>query len=94
MSVWLLRNENELFSGGNDHSGRGLINKYSTASAAIEEPIKPAVNVEHTQLLIDGKFADSVSGEFSFKPCFYLSLTRHGNHVGHKSDVNFENSEI
>lgn len=43
--------------------GRG-IGKYSTA-AAIEDPINPSVNVNYTQLLIDGKFVDAASGEFS-----------------------------
>ncbi|KAL2349392.1 hypothetical protein Fmac_003392 [Flemingia macrophylla] len=38
------------------------LNKFSTA-AAIEEPIKPPVKVEHTQLLIDGKFVDAASGK-------------------------------
>ncbi|KOM28287.1 hypothetical protein LR48_Vigan511s011000, partial [Vigna angularis] len=36
--------------------------KYSTA-AAIEEPIKPSVQVEYNQLLIDGKFVDAASGK-------------------------------
>ncbi|KAK1297239.1 hypothetical protein QJS10_CPB15g00911 [Acorus calamus] len=35
--------------------------KFGTA-AAVEEPIKPPVEVEHTQLLIDGKFVDAISG--------------------------------
>ncbi|XP_061359523.1 benzaldehyde dehydrogenase, mitochondrial-like isoform X3 [Gastrolobium bilobum] len=36
--------------------------KYSTASA-IEEPIEPSVKVQHTQLLIEGKFVDAASGK-------------------------------
>ncbi|TKY58631.1 Aldehyde dehydrogenase family 2 member B4 [Spatholobus suberectus] len=47
--------------GGNGYLGSSHC-KYSTA-AAIEEPIKPAVQVEHTQLLIDGKFVDAASGK-------------------------------
>ncbi|KAF7809282.1 aldehyde dehydrogenase family 2 member B7, mitochondrial-like [Senna tora] len=51
-------------SGGNGYLSRGLVSKYSTtAAAAIEEPIKPKVQVEYTQLLIDGKFVDSASGK-------------------------------
>ncbi|WVZ24191.1 hypothetical protein V8G54_002735 [Vigna mungo] len=47
--------------GGNSYLGSRL-SKYSTA-AAIEEPIKPSVQVEYTQLLIDGKFVDAASGK-------------------------------
>lgn len=54
-------------SGGNSYLGSRLC-KYSTA-AAIEEPIKPAVQVEYTQLLIDGKFVDAASGA-----CFFVCL--------------------
>lgn len=43
--------------------------QYSTA-AAVEEPIKPAVDVNYSQLLIDGQFVDAVSGELSVQ---YLS---------------------
>ncbi|KAL3031475.1 hypothetical protein AAZX31_02G031800 [Glycine max] len=51
-----------LFSrGGSGALGAGL-SKFSTA-AAIEEPIKPPVKVEHTQLLIDGKFVDAATGK-------------------------------
>ncbi|KAK1296657.1 hypothetical protein QJS10_CPB15g00574 [Acorus calamus] len=35
--------------------------KFGTA-VAVEEPIKPPVKVEHTQLLIGGKFVDAISG--------------------------------
>ncbi|KAK1274649.1 hypothetical protein QJS04_geneDACA013297 [Acorus gramineus] len=35
--------------------------KFGTA-VAVEEPIKPPVEVEHTQLLIGGKFVDAISG--------------------------------
>lgn len=35
---------------------------YGTA-AAIQEPIKPSVSIEHTKLLINGQFVDSVSGK-------------------------------
>ncbi|XP_059449147.1 benzaldehyde dehydrogenase, mitochondrial-like [Corylus avellana] len=41
--------------------GRG-INRFST-SVAIEEPITPPVQIDHTQLLIDGKFVDAASGK-------------------------------
>ncbi|KAG5062053.1 hypothetical protein JHK85_003236 [Glycine max] len=51
-----------LFSrGGSGALGAGL-SKFSTA-AAIEEPIKPPLKVEHTQLLIDGKFVDAATGK-------------------------------
>ena len=48
------------YSGGSGALGAGL-NKFSTV-AAIEEPIKPPLKVEHTQLLIDGKFVDAATG--------------------------------
>ena len=35
---------------------------YGTA-AAVEDPIKPSVSIDHTKLLINGKFVDSASGE-------------------------------
>lgn len=44
----------------------GLLSKYSTAAAVEEQPIKPTVQVDHTQLLIDGKFVDAASGEYFF----------------------------
>lgn len=40
--------------------GRG-INRFCT-SVAIEEPITPPVQIDHTQLLINGQFVDAVSG--------------------------------
>ncbi|THG13465.1 hypothetical protein TEA_016749 [Camellia sinensis var. sinensis] len=45
--------------GKNSFPGRGLC-KYSTTTA-IEDPIKPPVKAEYTQLLIDGKFVDAAS---------------------------------
>ncbi|GAU45868.1 hypothetical protein TSUD_187010 [Trifolium subterraneum] len=48
--------------GGNGYLG-GLLSKYSTAAAFDEQPIKPSVQVEHTQLLIDGKFVDAAAGK-------------------------------
>lgn len=45
------------------HLGRIAAYQYSTA-AAIEEPIKPAVNVEHTKLFINGQFVDAASGKY------------------------------
>ncbi|XP_062151345.1 benzaldehyde dehydrogenase, mitochondrial-like [Alnus glutinosa] len=41
--------------------GRG-ISRFST-SVAIEEPITPPVQIDHTQLLINGQFVDAVSGK-------------------------------
>lgn len=41
----------------------GPISRYSTAAAALEEPIKPPVSVEYTQLLINGQFVDAASGK-------------------------------
>ncbi|XP_010552639.1 PREDICTED: aldehyde dehydrogenase family 2 member B7, mitochondrial [Tarenaya hassleriana] len=39
------------------------ISRYSTAAAALGEPIPPPVKVEYTHLLIDGKFVDAASGK-------------------------------
>ncbi|KAG5067925.1 hypothetical protein JHK85_000302 [Glycine max] len=59
---FLSASSTSLFSrGGSGALGAGL-SKFSTA-AAIEEPIKPPVKVEHTQLLIDGKFVDAATGK-------------------------------
>ncbi|KAL6969473.1 aldehyde dehydrogenase (NAD(+)) [Sarracenia purpurea var. burkii] len=52
---------NYLVVGKNSYLGSGIW-KYSTA-AAIEEPIKPSVCVDYTQLLINGKFVDAASGK-------------------------------
>ncbi|KAM3303935.1 benzaldehyde dehydrogenase, mitochondrial-like isoform X1 [Capsicum chacoense] len=51
-----------LSKGKRSHLGRIAAYKYSTA-AAVEEPIKPAVNVEHTKLFINGQFVDAASGK-------------------------------
>ncbi|RYR65071.1 hypothetical protein Ahy_A03g011066 isoform A [Arachis hypogaea] len=59
LDVW---NENGNLSGGKGYLGTGF-SRYSTATALEEEPIKPAVQVEHTQLLIGGKFVDALSGK-------------------------------
>ncbi|RYR18112.1 hypothetical protein Ahy_B03g062736 isoform D [Arachis hypogaea] len=59
LDVW---NENGNLSGGKGYLGAGF-SRYSTATALEEEPIKPAVQVEHTQLLIGGKFVDALSGK-------------------------------
>uniref|UniRef100_A0A0E0LAB1 Aldehyde dehydrogenase domain-containing protein n=2 Tax=Oryza TaxID=4527 RepID=A0A0E0LAB1_ORYPU len=40
----------------------GILQRFSTAAVA-EEPISPPVQVNYTQLLIDGKFVDSASGK-------------------------------
>lgn len=63
-----LKRKKKKLSGGNGYLG-GLLSKYSTAAAIDEQPIKPSVQVDHTQLLIDGKFVDAASGE-----CFSLSF--------------------
>ncbi|XP_028075724.1 aldehyde dehydrogenase family 2 member B7, mitochondrial-like [Camellia sinensis] len=48
-------------SGRYSNWGRG-INKFSTA-VAFEEPITPPVQIDYTQLLINGQFVDSASGK-------------------------------
>ena len=48
------------FAGRHFSWGRG-INRFST-SVAIEEPITPPVQIDHTQLLINGQFVDAASG--------------------------------
>lgn len=47
---------------------------YSTASsaAAAEDPITPPVKVNHTQLLINGQFVDSASGDLFIKSISYM----------------------
>ncbi|KAI5679186.1 hypothetical protein M9H77_10136 [Catharanthus roseus] len=50
-----------VFRGKNSVPGGGIC-RFSTA-AALDEPIKPPVSVEHTQLLINGQFVDAVSGK-------------------------------
>lgn len=51
---------------------------YSTASsaaaaaAAAEDPITPPVKVDYTQLLINGQFVDSASGDLSIKSISYM----------------------
>ncbi|KAJ4846645.1 Aldehyde dehydrogenase 2 member B7, mitochondrial [Turnera subulata] len=51
--------------GRNYGLGQGVIyNRYSTGvAAALEEPIKPPVTVNCTQLLINGQFVDAASGK-------------------------------
>lgn len=39
------------------------INGFSSTAAAAEEPIKPPVQVNYTQLLINGQFVNSASGK-------------------------------
>ncbi|KAB1207917.1 Aldehyde dehydrogenase family 2 member B4, mitochondrial [Morella rubra] len=52
-----------LFSRGRNITSQSRgISKYSTA-AAVEDPIIPAVNVNYTQLLINGQFVDAASGK-------------------------------
>ncbi|XP_041014594.1 benzaldehyde dehydrogenase, mitochondrial-like isoform X2 [Juglans microcarpa x Juglans regia] len=48
--------------GGNISSLSRGISKYSTASA-IEEPVSPPVQVNYTQLLINGQFSNAASGK-------------------------------
>lgn len=71
MINWKLREEN--VSGRNGGYPGGLLAKYSTAAVVDEQPIKPSVQVEHTQLLIDGKFVDAASGE-----CYLFVFSRFG----------------
>nr|AHM26657.1 aldehyde dehydrogenase 2-2 [Zea mays subsp. mays] len=48
-------------------AGAAALHRFSTApasaAAAAEEPIQPAVEVKHTQLLINGNFVDAASGK-------------------------------
>lgn len=50
------------FSGRNCYSGSRIVRRFGT-SAAAEEIISPSVQVSYTQLLIDGNFVDSASGD-------------------------------
>ncbi|CAL0313172.1 unnamed protein product [Lupinus luteus] len=59
--------------------------KYSTGAATIEEPIKPSVEVQHTQLLIDGKFVDAASGK-----TFPTLDPRTGKVIAHVAEGNGE----
>lgn len=49
--------------------GAAALHRFSTApasaAAAAEEPIQPAVEVKHTQLLINGNFVDAASGTYA-----------------------------
>ncbi|KAJ8773814.1 hypothetical protein K2173_008277 [Erythroxylum novogranatense] len=49
-------------SSGRNYGLASVLSRYSTA-AAIEEPVTPPVKVGYTQLLIDGKFVEAVSGK-------------------------------
>lgn len=60
--VFLSRSVHLLSTGKRSHLGRIAAYKYSTA-AAVEEPVKPTVNVEHTKLFINGRFVDAASGK-------------------------------
>ncbi|XP_004297641.1 PREDICTED: aldehyde dehydrogenase family 2 member B7, mitochondrial-like isoform X2 [Fragaria vesca subsp. vesca] len=51
------------FSKGRSSSVSRGIGKYSTAAAAVEDPITPPVIVGHTKLLINGQFVDAASGK-------------------------------
>ncbi|KAK1555320.1 hypothetical protein Q3G72_024816 [Acer saccharum] len=50
------------FTGKSSVLGRATC-RYSTAALSIEEPIAPAVEINHTQLLINGQFVDAASGK-------------------------------
>uniref|UniRef100_A0A0C9S9Y8 TSA: Wollemia nobilis Ref_Wollemi_Transcript_5624_1981 transcribed RNA sequence n=1 Tax=Wollemia nobilis TaxID=56998 RepID=A0A0C9S9Y8_9CONI len=39
------------------------LRRFGSAAEALEEPIKPPVDLKYTQLLIDGQFVDSASGK-------------------------------
>ncbi|CAH2033740.1 unnamed protein product [Thlaspi arvense] len=49
--------------GKNPHLNRGAHRYSNLAAASVEDPITPPVKVEHTQLLIGGKFVDAASGK-------------------------------
>ncbi|KAM5566746.1 aldehyde dehydrogenase family 2 member B7, mitochondrial [Rosa sericea] len=51
------------FSKGRPSSVSRGIGKYSTAAAAVEDPITPSVTVDYTKLLINGQFVDAASGK-------------------------------
>lgn len=44
----------------------------SSAAAAAEDPVTPPVKVDYTQLLINGQFVDSASGDLSIKSISYM----------------------
>ncbi|XAR48057.1 Phenylacetaldehyde dehydrogenase [Bertholletia excelsa] len=69
--------------GKNIHPNRGIW-RYSTA-AVLEEPIKPPVNVDHTQLLVDGKFVDAASGK-----TFPTLDPRTGEVIAHVAEADVE----
>ncbi|KAK4488840.1 hypothetical protein RD792_004630 [Penstemon davidsonii] len=48
--------------GKQSYLGRGIY-RYSTATAALEEPIKPPVSIQYDKLLINGQFVDAASGK-------------------------------
>lgn len=59
----MLQSSENLFSlSGRTPLAVRAVAKYGTA-AVVEDPIKPSVSIEHTKLLINGKFVDSASGE-------------------------------
>lgn len=63
--VWLKawkKKENQWCNAGRFSSWGRRINSFSTAAAAIDEPIHPSIQVDHTQLLINGQFVDAASG--------------------------------
>ncbi|CAK8561661.1 unnamed protein product [Lathyrus sativus] len=67
---------------------RGLsarVYKYSTNASSIDEPIKPKIHVDHTQLFIDGKFVDSASGK-----TFPTLDPRNGQVIAHVSEGDHE----
>ncbi|XP_031382247.1 aldehyde dehydrogenase family 2 member B4, mitochondrial-like isoform X2 [Punica granatum] len=70
--------------GGFPSWGRGIGSRFST-SAAVEEPISPSVNIENTQLLIDGAFVDAASGK-----TFSTIDPRTGEIIAHVAEGNQE----
>ncbi|KAE8736075.1 Aldehyde dehydrogenase [Hibiscus syriacus] len=50
------------------------VSSFST-SAAIDEPINPSIQIDHTQLLINGQFIDAASGYNSVLPCMIIFVT-------------------
>ncbi|XP_043724584.1 aldehyde dehydrogenase family 2 member B7, mitochondrial-like isoform X1 [Telopea speciosissima] len=73
-----------LFSlGRNSNRGRG-VSRFSTA-AALEVPITPSVQINHTKLLINGQFVDSASGK-----TFPTLDPRTGDVIAHVSEGDAE----
>ncbi|XP_050271283.1 benzaldehyde dehydrogenase, mitochondrial-like isoform X2 [Quercus robur] len=61
-SILSISSTSSLRSLGRYFSWGRAINRFST-SVAIEEPIRPTVQIDYTQLLINGQFVDAASGK-------------------------------